>query len=373
MSNENSTAAVFISNTGARILASFAVIISTVFVASRFYIRYTHKRLWYIEDNLSLAAWSFNFAACMGYLAILEPFGRLIAVSRGEIPVYATVADDAVYVPRVLFPTNLLFWTTLWTVKLLLLMQVKRLLDRQKRHTRIWWCISAFTLVVYIGCVISQFLACRSLAAWFEVGACGTPHDVYASFVSTVWAFCADITTDIIIAVFPMPILWRLQMSQKQKLGIIGVFSVGFMSAIASIVRFTAVMITNGTSQPSVVWQAAWGMVEMAVAVVASSLPTFGILIASRSSAARSYELTNLPTEARTNTTDPYAQNPTTRIRQTILDNDSEEALNPKDSLSTSTIQAHAGRFYNRSSRNSRNEVEGIVVSREIHAQHSGD
>lgn len=103
-------------------------------------------------------------------MAILEPMTHLLAAARGAIPIYATMAEDAVYVPKVLFPTNLLFWTTLWLVKLLLLLQVKRIIDRQQNLLMIWWIILIFTAVVYIGCVISQLEACSTLAAWFEIG-----------------------------------------------------------------------------------------------------------------------------------------------------------------------------------------------------------
>lgn len=68
-----------------------------------------------------------------------------------------------------------------------------------------------------------------------------------------------------LVAIFPIPILASLTISKIRKLAIIGIFSVGFLSVIASVVRFAQVMATTGKNEPSVFWQATWGMIKMCV------------------------------------------------------------------------------------------------------------
>ena len=45
----------------------------------------------------------------------------------------------------------------------------KRLTDELPVYTKIWWGVLDFTVVTFIGCVISVFTPCSSMCTWFSL------------------------------------------------------------------------------------------------------------------------------------------------------------------------------------------------------------
>ena len=80
-----------------------------------------------MEDVWVLAAWSFFFALCIGYIVVVGPVYRLEAMEAGTIPKYAGALKDAEFVPKIFFPAAFLFWFVLWSAKYTLLCMCKRL------------------------------------------------------------------------------------------------------------------------------------------------------------------------------------------------------------------------------------------------------
>lgn len=62
------------------------------------------------------------------------------------------------------------FWLTLWSVKASLLLMFKRLTVGLPFYERLWWCVMSFVILSFIGCVVSDFVSCHSMHAWFTAG-----------------------------------------------------------------------------------------------------------------------------------------------------------------------------------------------------------
>ncbi|KAH6714641.1 hypothetical protein BKA61DRAFT_673959 [Leptodontidium sp. MPI-SDFR-AT-0119] len=258
--NDRQDISVLITDKSVKIIMGISILLGTIFVVCRFYIRYTRQRLWGCDDSICIIAWGCFVGASIGYASILAPMSRIAAVGRGDAPVYATMQDDAAYFSRVFFATVLLFWSILWLVKVYLLIQVKKFVDRLRTYMIIWWVIVGYTALVFVGCIIGLFLECHSFSDGLR-GNCATERDVYAIHVIQWWAFSADMSTDAAIALFPIPILMKMKLSRRRKWGTIAVFSVGFLSAIASIVRIMIIMSASGKKEPNIPWQATWGII----------------------------------------------------------------------------------------------------------------
>jgi hypothetical protein len=77
---------------------------------------------------------------------------------------------DMVAVLKGLLVIEIFFWPTLWAVKLSLLCMFQKLTIGLSTYTRIWWGVMAFTIITFVGCIISAFTSCSSLHALFSPG-----------------------------------------------------------------------------------------------------------------------------------------------------------------------------------------------------------
>lgn len=277
------------------------IALASSFTATRFGICIAKRRFWIVEDVTVALAWACFTAMSIGYICVTPAVYRIAAVGNGEVPPYATLKDDSEYLVKIFFPNTLLLWTTLWLVKFALLLRCRRLIDRRHLYTVVWRCILAFTVVAYVGCIVSEFTSCRSL--WFPLvcgsrttntmpsclltkclGMCQTERDAKASVISLFYAFAVDIITDMmseyfasqnvtspvvltrnLVMILPLQILWRLQLSPMRKYSIMAIFGVGTICIITSIIRVVQIRSQSGSKQPSPSWLELWAMVEAAV------------------------------------------------------------------------------------------------------------
>ena len=146
------------------------ITLATCFAVARLGIRAWKSRFWIIEDVTVCLAWACFVAMSIGYICVTPAVYRIAAVGNKEVAPYPTIKEDSEYLVKIFFPNTLLLWTTLWLVKFALLLQCRRLIDRLHTQIIIWRCIVGFTVVVYVGCIITEFTSCRNLHDWFAVG-----------------------------------------------------------------------------------------------------------------------------------------------------------------------------------------------------------
>lgn len=148
--------------------------LGTIFIIARLTIRTIKRRFFLGEEILIFTAWACMMAECINYIILSPAVYRIAAVARHERPADADIIKDWDLALRLFVVGGLLFWSCLWSVKIALLLQCKRLVERQRAHVTIWWCILAFTIVTYIVCVINVLTPCRSLRASLTYRTLGT-------------------------------------------------------------------------------------------------------------------------------------------------------------------------------------------------------
>ncbi|TGJ75314.1 hypothetical protein E0Z10_g11015 [Xylaria hypoxylon] len=89
---------------------------------------------------------------------------------------------------------------------------------------------------------------------------------------------------DLIIITTPIPLVWQLNLSLTKKISIVGVFLLGSVSIVASLLRLInlARLVAQGFSGDGllvVTQYLYWGVVESGVAIIAACLPTLQFLI----------------------------------------------------------------------------------------------
>ena len=126
------------------------------------------------------------------------------------------------------------------------------------------WCPAVF---------FTDMFQCRPLAfAWDKSIKGGTCIDVLAFFR---YIAVPNVLSDVAVLVLPLPMIWQLHTTTKQKLELSGVFLLGSLGLIASIVRMVIFFRSNAFADPT--WTAvtllAWTMVEAEAVLIAACLP----------------------------------------------------------------------------------------------------
>lgn len=173
------------------------IALATVFAMIKTAIRlYVSKRL-FIDDLLVYVALMLLVVMGILYTLINETIFEIDMVGMGEMLPPPGFEDNVGFFLRAQFAIIVIFWTTLWAVKLSLLMYYKKLFSGLPGHEqRVWWAVTVFAVLSYIGCWITQLLSCTPISTYFT-GECQTPHDIYVSNLSLYYATSVDIICDI--------------------------------------------------------------------------------------------------------------------------------------------------------------------------------
>lgn len=162
------------------------------------------------------------------------------------------------------FAVTLFFWTVLWSVKFSLLLFFRRVI----LHTdwlKAWWAICIFTVLTYVGCVISQFMSCDNIHDFTVLGKCSQPRNTRAQIISLYYSFSADVITDFAIMALPLRIVSTLKMAKRDKWILAGLFSVTAVAIVTSIIRVFLIWAKTGSSTPSPPWLGLWAVIECMV------------------------------------------------------------------------------------------------------------
>ncbi|KAI9927530.1 hypothetical protein ASPWEDRAFT_31603 [Aspergillus wentii DTO 134E9] len=148
--------------------------------------------------------------------------------------------------------------------------------DKRLRYA--CWVIVAITIMNWIAVTIAGFLSCIPFDYyWTGVGHCIDTNSYLR------WGGFANILTDLVMLILPMPMVWNLHASLRLKMGILFTFLLGSLGLIASIVRFIEFYITD--AQGDRTWAAStlviWAVIEGGIYMIAACLPTYRPLMKS--------------------------------------------------------------------------------------------
>ena len=119
------------------------------------------------------------------------------AVLAGAIPVSADLIAYTEEYVKYEFPIIILFWTVLWCVKASFLALYSKLFRELPLYRRVWYILSIFVFLAYIGCITTLCLSCHPISGFFKFAQCGKPEDVWASNLSIYFSTSIDVFTDV--------------------------------------------------------------------------------------------------------------------------------------------------------------------------------
>ncbi|RAL07847.1 uncharacterized protein BO97DRAFT_428887 [Aspergillus homomorphus CBS 101889] len=192
--------------------------------------------------------------------------------------VWSVEMPDVIKVMRILFAYVLIYVVTVPLIKMSVLLFYRRIFGMNKA---IWFCM-ALTVGYWLSCTIAFLVCCRPVSYYWTQyldpsgGRC--VFDLYPFYIGNA---AANVTTDVIILLVPVPIVWRLQMRTAQKVLVCSIFMLGGFVCVASLVRIY--YMTFLSRSVDITWVIGdvfiWSSVEPCIGIVCACLPTLQPLL----------------------------------------------------------------------------------------------
>ncbi|KAF7925760.1 uncharacterized protein EAE98_006985 [Botrytis deweyae] len=242
-------------------------ILATLAIFIRVYTKWRIIREVHLEDYIAVAAWC-------GYVVFnvttgFDPnvFGRHqwdIRLKDYQTFLYGT------------YITSISFGLAIMSIKISILLQYIRLFTAGTRDLMFWSChaLMWITIVFYTILLFMTIFICTPIPKfWNVLDTTGHCLDVNYLFLATG---TANTITDFLIILLPQPIIWKLQMSFKEHVGVSAVFSTGLLACIASMARlFVSLKLLKN---PDATWYTSImcipSYVELGAGIITSCLPT---------------------------------------------------------------------------------------------------
>ncbi|KAK3292019.1 uncharacterized protein B0H64DRAFT_446023 [Chaetomium fimeti] len=229
--------------------------------------------------------WIFLALAALLALCVLETIQLpsqyyITGVLSGAIPItsFETVIAHTERYLRFQFPIVILFWTVLWSVKAAFLALYWRLFRDLTWYRRAWFVLAVFTLLAYGGCVTTLLLSCGpDVRNFFAFNKCAGPQNVWSSNFSVYFSTAVDVFTDVCIMAMPLRLIYNVKVSLKQKVGLVCVFSLGFVMIVFAIIRANQSLAQQGFVNLTLLMT--WSTLAASISVLVGTLPALKVLI----------------------------------------------------------------------------------------------
>lgn len=123
------------------------------------------------------------------------------------------------------------------------------------------WVTMAFISSYTIGIVFALIFACNPISMAWDIRVGGECIDMAVLYIVTA---AANICSDLILFCLPIPMVYNLQIPRRQKIGLLGIFLIGSLTVVTSVVRVAILpgMLTNLDLTWAISWASVWMSVE---------------------------------------------------------------------------------------------------------------
>lgn len=254
------------------------VALSLIFLCARCLIKIkTFKRI-APDDLVAIAAWLMFLADVSLWTNMSPRLYANYAMMQGKGPTSEAEAtatlDRYGYFIHLVAPFKILFYTSLWTVKLSMLLFFRRLGHQIRSHEVWWWCVLVVTVATWMVCIADIDYPCTTSKPWpWIIKNC--PYQSKLDYQNaTFYANCAlDIISDFLIISIPVLILWNTRVPLRRKLVLILIFSATMVVMVVSVIRVTVVQSEHQSAE--IAWLFFWSYVEVGTAIMISCVASF--------------------------------------------------------------------------------------------------
>ena len=146
------------------------VLIAILSTLLRFFCRWRVKRHISIDDVFVFVAVIILICMAILYALVTRIMFDLDAVAAGKATLSPDLVDEASFYLKCQFAIIVMFWTTLWAVKMAILFFYKDLFNRLPKQMALWWTVFGVVILFYLGCWGSQLASCAPIEGYFTLG-----------------------------------------------------------------------------------------------------------------------------------------------------------------------------------------------------------
>ncbi|KAM0193822.1 hypothetical protein ACHAPI_007478 [Fusarium lateritium] len=304
-------------------------VVATLFLVLRLWIRIRKLGSLAIDDGFIILA-----TACLWGDLIIQQY--MWNLGMANIP--GASPEQFKKLMQMIVPGSVLYVTSLWAIKIALVLFYKRLAAPGTKLQLIYnitlGLLVAFWTAIFFHIIFQCFPHDKR---WSQDPAyqCD-PKQAEINYWLTI---LLNIGTDVFTICLPIYMVLQLQMKLKQKIGVAAIFALGFLVVVASIIRAyyskrNETMLTCTVS-----------MIETAVAIIATCLPPLRTLFLGQMSSARTgsnYQRYELSSTGQNRTRRTNHSRITTNVMGGTENNDSQDELF-KESIQTAGGRSAAG------------------------------
>lgn len=163
---------------------------------------------------------------------------------------------------------------SLWTLKFVNLEFFGRLVAGRKLYKRTLWCIRGVFVATFLAIVVSTLGECRPFSGYWAVAPDPGPQCRQAS-AQLVTVAVSSAITDLLLVVFPVPIIASSQLKLARKVVLMLLFCLAVANAVVSIYRVPRVLAEAGYQGT----RTTWASVEILVATFVANALALGSFV----------------------------------------------------------------------------------------------
>ncbi|KAL4947390.1 hypothetical protein BDW69DRAFT_178501 [Aspergillus filifer] len=251
------------------------VVAATIAVVLRFISRYIAKAGFWWDDWVIVASLLVNWAmAITRWVQVLNfHFGD----HAQDIPL-----QDIIDYQQSFMAIQLVYFTNAVLTKASLLLLYQRIFSVIQRF-RYALFISWFLIIGYfVACVIASILGCIPVSYLWDRFAGPDPEEnnnapgsCFNEIAFFRWNGIANMLLDVLMLLLPIPMVWHMSTTLRQKLILTGIFTVGGFVCVVSLLRIIS-FDTNDRTDPTYtqIPSSMWSSVEQGTGIVCACLPT---------------------------------------------------------------------------------------------------
>ncbi|KAI1050182.1 hypothetical protein LB506_001622 [Fusarium annulatum] len=253
--------------TEAYFVAGFGMAVSFLFFCQRMYVKLFLAGGLQFDDVLLI----FSYILALVTISLCL---HMFASGAGGVHAWeASIETFNIYLMQDVYLAAFIYVLCGSLAKLALLMFYFRLSPQR------WFKISVWSTAVFIsgytiGIFFAVMFACHPIAMNWDVtiteGKCINRPGLYIATAIT------NIISDVILFILPLPMVLQLQMPFKQKVGLMGIFTIGSLTVITSIVRVSLLpgMLKSMDLTWVIAFPSIWIIVEANLIITCATMPT---------------------------------------------------------------------------------------------------
>lgn len=152
-----------------------AVAVAVISAFLRFACRWRVKRQVSMDDSLVYFALLNLLCMAVLYVLVTPTMFTLDAIAIGKESPPADLAERTAFYLKCQFAIIVMFWTTLWAVKISVLLFYKNLFNKLPKQMTLWWAVLGAVVALYLGCWGSQLASCEPIDSYFRLGSSALP------------------------------------------------------------------------------------------------------------------------------------------------------------------------------------------------------